>query len=256
MSAWYLGLSLTLLATPSFAADYRIGAGDKLSVVVYGEPELTRELVVDDTCAITVGLVGRMPACEQTTSELEAALVARWSEGFLVNPQVVVQVVQFRSQFVEVDGEVQRRGRQWLEGPTTLAEAITAAGGPRAENVVDVTLYSADGSSRSFELATLATMEPVYLKSGDRISLNPGRLVYVQGEVQKEGPVVFREGLTVSQAVGMAGGVGDYANSRKVTVLRADGTQVRVNLQQVNLGRAEDLVLGPEDRVIVAKSWF
>jgi protein involved in polysaccharide export with SLBB domain len=247
---------LLALAGSASAADYRIGAGDKLSVVVYGESELTRELVVDDTCAVTVGLVGRVESCGKTTSELEAVLTEKWSKGFLVNPQVVVQVVSYRSQFVEVDGEVQRRGRQWLEGTTTLAEAITAAGGPRAENVVDVTLYSVDGTIRRFDLASLATAEPVYLRSGDRVSLNPGRLVYVQGEVQKEGPVVFRDGLTVSQALGMAGGPGDYANVRRVSVIRADGSQTHVNLSQINLGRAEDVVLGPEDRVIVSRSWF
>lgn len=245
--------ALLLISSVALAVDYRVGAGDRIELHVYGEPDLSRALTIDDSCHITVGLIGRVEVCRHTTTEIEELVASRLAEGFLVHPQVTVEVEEYRSQWIEVDGEVANRGRQWLEGPTTLSEVITAAGGPRAENVVDVTVYGANGEQHRYDLTELLREEPVYMRDGDRIILHPGRLVYVEGEVKKAGPITYKDGLTVTQALAMAGGPGDYANLRRVSVIRASGEKVRVNITKVNQGQMADVTLGPDDRLIIGR---
>ena len=86
--------------------------------------------------------------------------------------------------------------------------------------------------------------------------LRQGRHVYVGGEVKTEGQVPYQEGLTVSQAISLAGGPGEYAAIRRVFVLTKSGERTVVNLVRVREGRAEDPVLHPDDRVTIRRSYF
>lgn len=247
-----------LLSSNAIAStgDYRVGTGDVLSIHVYNEDDLSRDARVDSSCDMNVGLIGSVAVCGLTTTEVEAVLRERLADGFLVSPQVTVGVAEYHSQKVEITGEVQTVGRHWLEGPTSLLDVINSAGGPSADNVVDVIVVSANNEVRRFDLQELATDEPVYLADGDIIRLLPGRMVYVQGEVKTEGAVTYKEGLTLTQALATAGGPGEFANLRRVTLIRAGGEKLHVNVSKVNHGREADVVLMPDDRLIIRRSAF
>lgn len=254
---WCAALVLALGAPLASAGEYRVGAGDALDIQVYDEPELSGEVRVTEGCTVSLGLIGRVAVCERTVGEIEQALTARYAGDFLVEPSIAVKVAEYRSQRVDVLGEVEDRGPIYLEGPTTLVEAISMAGGPNADNVVVVEVTSVDGTTVTHKLPKLlAAAEPILARPGDKISLQPGEVVYVEGEIRNPGTVVLSDGLTVTQALALAGGPAEYANLRRVLVRRADGDKVRVNVQRVHKGVESDVILAADDQLIVPRGAF
>ena len=140
-------------SAPAGPADtiYRLGLGDKLRVNVFGEPSLSGEFQVSGNGALTMPLIGDVPAVGKTAHELEAALIAQFAAGYLKDPKVAVEVYSFRPYFVL--GEVQKPGRYpAMEGATILGAIATAGGftyrantkrvylrraGDKAERVID-----------------------------------------------------------------------------------------------------------------------
>lgn len=251
----YLLLMLLSLVRPGLAQEYKVGAGDTIEIQVFGEPQLGRTAFVPTGCQVDVELIGSILACGRTTREIADDVRARFADGYLALPRVIVEVKTYGSQRIEVRGAVKKPGIQVLMGPTSISRAITEAGGPEGPNVIDVQVQKREGTVTSFHVSKLDnTDETTFLEAGDTVILRPGRVVYVEGEVKTVGPVPYCDGITVSQVLSLAGGPGPFASLRRVHVLTASGGRIRVNLQRVNDGRASDLVLGPDDRVIVGRS--
>ncbi len=255
LRVWSLVLGLMPLS--AFAADYQVGPGDSLSVLVYDEPTLSADVVVSETCTITLALIGRVEACGHSTAELEANIAGQYAAGYLVNPNVAVKVARYHSQRVDVLGEVQKRGPLYLEGQTSLVEVVSLAGGPTADNVVTVEVVSEDGSSHIYDLRELTTSgQAVWVLPGDKVMLRPGELVYIEGQIKRPGVVTLNEGLTVTQALTLAGGSDEYANLRRVVLRHADGTKEIVNAFKAARGASADPVLKADDHVIVPRGAF
>jgi len=109
------------------ASVYRLGLGDKVRINVYGEREISGEYQVSANGAVTMPLIGDVPAVGLSARELEARLAERYRDGYLRDPKIAVEVYEFRPYYVM--GEVEKPGRYpALEG-TTLLGAIATAGG-------------------------------------------------------------------------------------------------------------------------------
>lgn len=109
------------------ASEYQLGLGDKVRVQVYGEQDLSGEFQVSANGAVTMPLVGDVPAVGLTARQLEQRLAEQYRQGYLRDPRIAVEVYGFRPYYVL--GEVERPGRYpALEG-TTLLGAIATAGG-------------------------------------------------------------------------------------------------------------------------------
>lgn len=244
--------TMLLLLAPlvGWAQEYRIGAGDAITVHVHGETDLTRVHQVNGTCMVEVGLIGMVRVCGRTTGEIGEEIRLRLGERYLRNPQVAVEMASFGSQRVQVMGEVKTPGEVVLQGPTTLVEAIVRAGDRKSENVVEVELVRGD-TVRVFDLTRLPVQEALYLQPGDIVVLRQARYVYVTGGVRQDGPVVYRQGMTVTQALSSAGGESEFGRLRKAYVKRADGSQVRVDLKRVLAGKAPDVELQPDDQLVI-----
>jgi polysaccharide export outer membrane protein len=83
--------------------------------------------------------------------------------------------------------------------------------------------------------------------------------VFVFGEVQKPGTFVYEDGMTVIQAVTLAGGFTKTASQNSTSLTRqVDGQEVkiRVAVQDIALGKAPNLALKPGDIVFVPESLF
>ncbi len=83
--------------------------------------------------------------------------------------------------------------------------------------------------------------------------------VFVFGEVQKPGTFVFQDGMSVVQAVTIAGGFTKTAAQNATSVTRrVNGAEVKVkvNVQDIALGKAPNFVLEPGDIVFVPESLF
>ena len=96
-----------------------LGVGDAVSVQVYGRPELAITTYVADDGSIPVPLAGNVQVQGLSPSDAGQAVAAAFTKGkFLLNPQVTVFLVQFRSQQVSVLGAVRTPGRFIVESRT------------------------------------------------------------------------------------------------------------------------------------------
>jgi polysaccharide export outer membrane protein len=115
---------------PSVDAHYRIGADDVLTVNVWHEPEVSRNVPVRPDGKISLPLVGDVQAAGLTPTELKIALESRFTK-FLTNPDVSVIVAEIRSQRINVLGQVFRPGTYALIPPMNVIDAVATAGGLR-----------------------------------------------------------------------------------------------------------------------------
>jgi protein involved in polysaccharide export with SLBB domain len=84
---------------PSHEA-YKLGAGDKLRIIVFGEEDLSGEFVVDDSGAIGMPLIGDVMAQGLGVSEFEDKVIASLKNGYLRDPKVSIEVLNYRPFFI------------------------------------------------------------------------------------------------------------------------------------------------------------
>jgi polysaccharide export outer membrane protein len=106
---------------------YLLDTGDRLRVFVYGQPNLSRFYTVDHGGAISMPLVGRVPARGVTTYQLEARIKGRLGASFVRDPDVTVDVAQNRPFFIL--GEVRSAGQYPYVSSMTARTAVAIAGG-------------------------------------------------------------------------------------------------------------------------------
>jgi polysaccharide biosynthesis/export protein len=159
--------SSAVAAAYEFGGGYRIGAGDRVSAVVMGEPELTREYLVDGGGMIMMPLIGKMMIAGRTPDEAALSIRQKLQSAYLRNPQVSMQVVSLRPFFIL--GEVNQAGSFSYQPGMNVQNAIAIGGGYSAradQGAVLVTRKSAAGTE-TFKAAVTA-------------QLFPGDIVYVR----------------------------------------------------------------------------
>lgn len=119
--------SLQELAVPSGDAGYALGAGDKLRVTVYGEEKLSGEYIVDGSGAIAFPLIGAVQAKGLTAPTLAQNLGAALSNGYLDNPSIAIDILNFRPYYIL--GEVNTPGEYpFVENLTVFSAVAKSAG--------------------------------------------------------------------------------------------------------------------------------
>ncbi|MFT4055669.1 MAG: polysaccharide biosynthesis/export family protein [Novosphingobium sp.] len=106
---------------------YRLGAGDKLRVTVYNEPNLSGEYAVSSAGKIAFPLIGFVDAEGETVEDLSRALTVRIADGYMTNPKVSVEVLNYRPYYIL--GEVQKPGQYPYVAGISIEQAVAAAGG-------------------------------------------------------------------------------------------------------------------------------
>lgn len=110
------------LATPD-ESTYRIGPGDKVRVTVFRHDDLTGEYTLDGGGNLSMPLIGEVKANGLTTRQLEARIESQLGEGFLVDPKVAVEVLNYRPFYIL--GEVRNPGSYpYVNGMTVLNAVI------------------------------------------------------------------------------------------------------------------------------------
>jgi len=134
-------------AAYEYATGYRVGAGDKLTVRVAGEADLTADYLVDGSGDISMPYVQSVSVAGMTTPQIEKLITQRLRAGYLRDPQVSVQVTTLRPFYIL--GEVTTSGSFAYQPGITVQNAIAIAGGysPRADHdMVLVTRKNATGT--------------------------------------------------------------------------------------------------------------
>jgi polysaccharide biosynthesis/export protein len=148
----------------AYDAAYRLDAGDKLRVVVYGQEGLTNTYAISAGGAITMPLIGSVPARGRTPAGLAAEITAKLRNGYIRDPSVAVEIESYRPFFIL--GEVAAPGQYPYVPNMTVESAVAIAGGfsPRARRDT-VTLTHTDNSGPMRVVVPLGTA----LSPGDTV---------------------------------------------------------------------------------------
>jgi polysaccharide export outer membrane protein len=135
---------------------YRLDAGDKLRVVVFGQEGLTNTYAIDAGGAITMPLIGSVPARGRTPAGLATEITAKLRNGYIRDPSVAVEIEAYRPFFIL--GEVAAPGQYPYVPNMSVESAIAIAGGfsPRARRD-SVTLTHTDNSGSMRVVVPLGT---------------------------------------------------------------------------------------------------
>ncbi len=106
---------------------YRLGPGDKLRIITYGEASLTGEFGVNDVGQVSLPLIGSIKASGLTVSQLAAAITVALQNGYIKNPSVSVEVANNLPFYIL--GEVVRPGEYPFINGLTITSAVATAGG-------------------------------------------------------------------------------------------------------------------------------
>jgi protein involved in polysaccharide export with SLBB domain len=105
-----------------------IQLGDKLTITVYGEAELTGVYDVTPNGSVVLPLIGAVKAVDHTTAALAAEITDRYARGkFLEEPKVTVAVVEYRP--IYIFGEIKNPGPFPYRPGLNILTAVTTAGG-------------------------------------------------------------------------------------------------------------------------------
>lgn len=266
---------------PTSRPAYELGPYDLLSVSVYGVPELTSSVRVAPDGTIQLPVVGPLVAEGKTPTALSRDIATALANGLVLNPQVTVQVAEYRAHQILVLGQVQAPGPFSLTQSTSVVEAIALAGGltPNAADEVIVKRRGreilANGASAPPAEVLRVDISGVLGKGdvdgnfevvdGDVIHVpeRERQVFYVVGAVNAPGvyelPKSHRDNpFSVTQALSQAGGASQTAKMKNGRVLRFDAKGPRrdleVNFKKVILGEAEDLAVRPYDVLFVPSS--
>lgn len=113
----------TRLAAPAYTMD----SGDRLRVVVFRHEDLSGEFEVDGTGTFSMPLIGNVDAVGLTARQLEERIAERLRDGYLVDPQVSIEVLNYRPFFIL--GEVNQAGQYPYASGMTVLNAVALAGG-------------------------------------------------------------------------------------------------------------------------------
>ena len=272
----WLAIAVLLAAGAAAAAQgaQRIAPRDQLTVAVFGVDALSGKYPVGADGTITFPHLGTVAVAGQTTRDVEAHLTRSLKEaGYLVNPQVTVELEQTANKRVIVTGAVRSPGQLPFGGELTLFEALALAGSttPEAGDLVIVLRAGATGASAGgagasgasarasdeegeqvievslTELQSGRFADNVTLHDGDHIVVPRAQQVFINGQVRSPGAYSVPSGATVLQAITLAGGLSDRGTYRGIKILR-DKKELK-NVKQ-------DTVVRPGDTIIVKASPF
>ena len=147
-------------AAYEYSTGYLIGAGDRLTIRVVGQPDLTGNYVVSGSGTISFPLIHTVKVAGLTAPMVRRTITARLKNGYLRNPSVSVQVTNLRPFFIL--GEVTRAGSFPYQNGMTVQNAIAIAGGYTAranQGKVMLTRKSANGT-RTFKVPVTTQIYP------------------------------------------------------------------------------------------------
>ncbi|MBL8204259.1 MAG: polysaccharide biosynthesis/export family protein [Blastocatellia bacterium] len=262
---------------------YRIGVGDLLDVRVLNHPEMSRKMRVEGDGTVRVPVVGNITATCLTESQLSQMITEKFRK-WIREPYVDVFIEEYSSQPVAVIGAVDKPGRFQLQRRVRLIELLTYAGGPKLDKAGHTLHLIRSGekdlcSLEAIPQASVPTEDPIpqllsfklkdlltgsvdanlYVQPGDIISLPEADQIFVTGFVHKPGPFPLNTKITLTQAVGMAGGYMPEASKKKVRLIRQNPNsnsraEQIINIEDIEKRKMDDIVLQANDLIEVPNS--
>jgi polysaccharide export outer membrane protein len=239
---------------------YVIGPQDTLMITVIDENDLTAKYRVDTDGSITLPYLGRMPAAGLSVDELRNRITTGLQSGWIRNPQVLVGIEQYKARSVVVTGAVRAPQKVTLTGLTmTLLEALALAGSPTSEAANEViVVHPVKAGEKEPQAITVNRKDlelgkagmDIILQDGDIINVPVAKKFWVSGYVKNQGAYVYDGGMTVAQALILAGGLTERGSDRRITIKR----EINGKFTEVS-AKLEDKVQ-PNDEIVVGSRLF
>jgi len=238
---------------------HKIAPGDAISLLVFGEQDLSIENVrVPQSGRVSFPLIGQVIVSGRTTAEVEQSVAALLSQGYVRNPRLSVTIFSYRPIFIR--GAVQNTGAfPYTEG-LTISKAIALAGGSKNSAKAQGVSILRDGETVEENLPIDSQYQ---VSSGDVISIaeekgvteDENLYIYIHGEVSRPGEYIYRKGLTVEKAIVLASGFSLRASKRKISITRYTGAEA--DGEPEKLSRVKLFTpIEPGDVIDVGASWF
>lgn len=259
----YLLASFVIFNSVFACADYTLGAGDYVRVIVYGDADLTRETRVSEQGLLTMPLIGEVQVGGLTAIESERKIAEQLKRGgFIANPQVSLLVLEFMSKTVSVLGGVPKPGRYPVLRPTDIKDILADAGGlvPDASEIITVVR----GDKRA-EYDLNEVIERRNLNEDD-VRLTGGETVYVSikdvavaGQVLRPGKYGIQGGTRkISDFLALSGGATESAGEILFFTTERSGssTTEEINIDELfrSPANSSNKTLMPGDVIYVPKA--
>jgi polysaccharide export outer membrane protein len=244
------------LAVLAAAQGVQIAPKDTLNIVVSGSTELSRKVTVDADGEFDFPLIGRIKAGGRNTRQVADDLKAKLADGYLVNPTVTVDLEQTLSKHVTIIGQIKVPGSYPFGGELKLIDALAKAGW-LADDASDEALIIRAGAPADhtlrldlYDLMTGAsTANNITLQDGDTINIPMAKPVYITGYVRNQGAFPVRRGMTVQQAIALAGGPSEKGKLSGIKIERLGPDGKKLPAIQVKDIKTE--IVKPGDTIIV-----
>jgi polysaccharide biosynthesis/export protein len=231
----------------------QLGPGDSVSIQVYGQPDMATTVYVSDDGTIPVPLAGPVQIAGLSPAEASQRIEKALKDGkFLVHPQVTLTVMVSRSQRVSVLGQVGKPGVYPIESNTTIFDLLAMAGGALETGSDEIFLLRKDagGTLQRYPINLKGldnaknAIPAQALRGGDSILVPKAEQFYIYGEITSPKKYRVEPGMTVVQAIAVAGGVTVRGSERRVDIKRlvADGKYVTVKAKLNDLVKPDDVI--------------
>lgn len=209
-----------------------LGVGDILRITVYQNPDLTVESArISEVGQINFPLIGNVKLGGETINASEQKIAKMLRDGgFVLRPQVTIQLGQIRSAVISILGQVSKPGRYPIETVGSKAsEMIAAAGGVLPGGADIVTLVGArNGRSIKLDIDLPAILQSgkaeldIPVDNGDILYVDRAPIAYIYGEVQRPGVLRLERGMSLMQVLAQSGGLTQRGTARGIKVHRRD----------------------------------
>jgi polysaccharide export outer membrane protein len=139
-------------AQPATPSEYRIAAGDKIGISVFGQPDLSDEPTVDQQGNIRLYLVGDIRAATLSLAELERSIEEALAKGYVRRPKVSAKITTYRP--IHVLGMVRTPGLYpYQQGQSVFAAVMRAGGVGTSDQAGQGDFFQADDRVRLLEMS-------------------------------------------------------------------------------------------------------
>ena len=237
-----------------------LGVGDVVRISVYQNPDLTTEARISELGQINFPLVGNVAIGGSTVGLAEQKIAKALRDGgFVLKPQVTLQLLQIRSSQISILGQVGKPGRYPIDiVGSKVSEMVASAGGVLPSGADVVTLVGTrNGNPIKLDIDLPAILQAgkseldMTVENGDIIYVDRSPVAYIYGEVQRPGTLRIERGMTLLQALAQSGGVTPRGTERGIKVHRRDANgAVKITDMKMN-----DLV-ERDDVIYIKESFF